>query len=79
MHYNKVCFVQNYAAEWNALEKWRFEEGQDYLQDKIKEKVDVYLNLEDAATMREDYQEGMDNFKPAYLKRQDYENFLSRL
>ena len=29
--------------------------------------------------MREDYQDGVDNFKPSYLKRQDYENFVSRL
>lgn len=79
MHYNKVCYVQNFAANWYALDKWRFEEGQEYLQGKLKDKVDVYLNLEDAATMREDYQAGLDNFKPSYLKRQDYDTFVSRL
>jgi hypothetical protein len=31
IRFNKVCFVQNFAANWEALDKWRFEEGQEYL------------------------------------------------
>ena len=29
--------------------------------------------------MREDYDAGLDNFKMSYMKKLDYENFLSRL
>jgi hypothetical protein len=68
VHYNKVCFVQNYAADWKALETWRFEEGQEYLQEKLKSKVDVFMNLEDEASMRSNFESGQDNFKPSYLK-----------
>lgn len=79
VHYNKACFVQNYASEWPALEKWRFEEGQDYLQGVIKSKVTVFRNLEDEATMQEDYLAGIDNFKSSYKKEFEYPTFLSKL
>lgn len=61
------------------MEKWRFEEGQEYLQKKIKDKVNVYLNLQDSSTMRDEYEDGTDNFKLSYAKKLDYDDFLSRV
>lgn len=64
---NKVCFVKNYAADWKALDLWRFDEGQEYLKGKIEGDLQVYLDASYGKSGLED-----DIFKNANLKLRSY-------